>query len=562
MTGWKRDIRISGYFPVFEACLIGIAAGASALLLGAGINWLGSLRVFFSDRYPPQVVLPAIGLLGGLLSGCVLIVAPDTSGSGIPQVRAVLNRMSLPLNLRIAIAKLLGGTIALGSGLFMGREGPTVQVGAALAGQFSRWFPTTVEHRRYLIAAGAGAGLAAAFSAPIAGIIFVVEELLKEFKAPAVALAIVACFSAFLIEQVFGTPHKFALPDGLGEAIASWQDLLFYVLLAFAAGFLGALFNRGILLGLRVFKRFPVGKPLKVGIAGLVTGLVVALLPTSLHDYAGTRAMINAGTISGDIVPYIFGAFSLLTLLAYGSGAPGGLFAPALTIGSALGFMTAVSEQFWTGVPGSVHLFSLVGMGAFFSAVSRAPLTSIVIVFEMASDFVLVPPLMLTCVLASAVGDYFYRGGLYDLLMVWNGLNLHGPGDPGAVVESIYAKRVMEVDVQKIEAGVTVKDALEMIEASSESSLPVVKGKTLIGFFSKDLCPTDPDEQLNTLVDQVMSQPPLSVAQHDTAEDLLFLFARYKFTRLAVTDDKQQLVGMVRKEDLISAVFPQADVSP
>ncbi len=561
MTGWKREIRISGYIPVLEACLIGIAAGASALLLGAGINWLGSLRVFFSTSYPPQVVLPAIGLIGGLLSGCVLIISPDTAGSGIPQVRAVLNRMSLPLNLRIAIAKLLGGTIALGSGLFMGREGPTVQVGAALAGQLSCWFPTTIEHRRYLIAAGAGAGLAAAFSAPIAGIIFVVEELLKEFKPVAVALCIVACFSAFLVEQVFGTPHNFVLAGELPNAIASWQDALFFVLLAFACGFLGALFNRGILLCLRVFKRIRVGKPLKVGFAGLVTGLIVALLPSSLHDYAGMRAMINSGTISGDLVPPVFCAFSLLTLLAYGSGAPGGLFAPSLTIGSALGYMVAVAEQFWTGAPSSLHVFSLVGMGAFFSAVSRAPLTSIVIVFEMASDFALVPPLMLTCVIASAVGDYFYKGGLYDLLMVWNGLNLQGPNEKSSVIESVYAAQVMQSNVRKIESGTPVKEALEAVEVSSESSLPVVKNNTLIGFFSKELSPTDPDEQLNTPVEKVMSTPPLSVAPHDTAEDLLFLFARYKFTRLAVTDEKQQLVGMVRKEDLIAAVFPEVDSS-
>ncbi len=553
----QKLIRMYGYFPVIEACVIGTASGACALLLGAGINWLGSLRLLLCQSYPAMLVLPLFGLVGGMIAGCMLLISPDTSGSGIPQVRAVLNRMNLPLDVRVAIAKLIGGTVALGSGLFMGREGPTVQVGAAIAGQLTRWIPTTVESRRYLIASGAAAGLAAAFSAPIAGVVFVIEELLKEFKPAAVALCIVSCFSACLIEQHFGTPHKIVFRSETFQGVLNAPDILFLVVLAIICGFFGALFNRGILLLLRLFRSVKVPKPFKVGFAGLLTGAIVAMLPATLHDYAGARAMINSGTLEGDLVPIVFSSFSVLTFLGYGSGAPGGLFAPTLSIGSSIGYMVGEAERFWMHT-GALHLFSLVGMGAFFAGVSRAPLTAIVIVFEMVSDFALVPPLMIACVISSFVGDCFYKGGLYDLLMVWNGLHLRNPDQPAEAV-GVCARDLMTAKFDVVESGMTQKTALELLEKTKTLSVSVVKKGKLIGVFVGGDRPASTNLETVT-VDSAMVTPPLAVAPHDSAEDLLFLFSRYKFNWLPVTDDSNNLIGVVWQNDLINSVFPTKTV--
>ncbi|MDZ4832848.1 MAG: chloride channel protein [Candidatus Melainabacteria bacterium] len=554
---FPKLLRDSGVLPVLAACVIGLAAGASALLLGHGINALGSWRMELCQQYAPILVLPVIGLLGGLLSGLMVWIAPDTSGSGIPQVRAVLNRMNLPLDFRIAIVKLIGGTIALGSGLFMGREGPTVQVGAAIAGQFSRWFPTSIEQRRHLIAAGAAAGLAAAFSAPIAGVVFVVEELLKEFKAGAVALAIVACFSASLVEHVFGHPHKIVLVGEMNQGMTSSLDLLFVILLALTSGFFGALFNRGILLFLRMFKRVNVAKPFKVGFAGLITGLVVACLPLSLHDYAHTRALIDAGSLSENLVVVVFGAFSFLTLLAYGSGAPGGLFAPALSIGSALGYIAGTLESHFVSVA-PLHMFALVGMGAFFAAVSRAPLTSIIIVFEMASDFAIVPPLMIACVIASAFGEHCYKGGLYDLLMVWNGLHLHRPGTSEESAGAL-ASDFMDTKIEVLQSGTSLKDAKEMLDRLKRDGLPVVNKGKLVGVYIGSDRPADLEEDSAVTVDSIMVTPPLAISSQDTAEEILFLFARYQFSWLPVTDESDKLIGLVWQKDLIKSVFAEQE---
>ncbi|MGA7938124.1 MAG: chloride channel protein, partial [Kovacikia sp.] len=159
---------------IFEACLIGLVSGLAALLLGEGIGWLGGWRRSMAHWFPVYLALPTIGLAGGFLAGWLVErFAPEASGSGMSDVKAVLAKVPMPLNLRIALVKLISATLVLASGMPLGKEGPTVQIGAALANQLSRWFPTSPEHRRQLIAAGAGAGLAAAFNAPIAGVLFV-----------------------------------------------------------------------------------------------------------------------------------------------------------------------------------------------------------------------------------------------------------------------------------------------------------------------------------------------------------------------------------------------------
>ena len=167
--------------PFIEAFFVGLAAGGSAVLLKFGVEWLGTLRLETANHYSLYIVLPAFGAIGGFLAGLLVDkVAPETAGSGIPQVKAALNRVRMTLDLRVAFAKLLGGLIVLGSGLFMGREGPTVQLGAAVAASLTRRGKNAVRYRRQLIAAGAGAGLAAAFNAPIAGVVLVFYEKLKD----------------------------------------------------------------------------------------------------------------------------------------------------------------------------------------------------------------------------------------------------------------------------------------------------------------------------------------------------------------------------------------------
>ena len=177
LTKWLKPKRLA----ILEAGLIGLLAGLAAVLLKQGIGWLGGWRVHLANEIPAWIALPVIGLVGGFLSGFLIEkFAPEAAGSGIPQVKAALGYVPIALNLRVAVVKIVSTILSLGSGLALGRQGPTVQIGAAIAGQVSLWIPNSPEYQRQLIAAGAAAGLAAGFNAPIAGVLFVIEELLHD----------------------------------------------------------------------------------------------------------------------------------------------------------------------------------------------------------------------------------------------------------------------------------------------------------------------------------------------------------------------------------------------
>ncbi len=375
---------------VFEAAIIGLFSGLSAVLLKWGVGWLGTWRVHAASEFPALVALPLIGLVGGGLSGWLVEkYAPEASGSGIPQVKAVLAKVPMSLNLRVAAVKLLSGVLVLGSGFALGREGPTVQVGAALASQFSRWFPTAPNQRRQLIAAGSGAGLAAAFNAPMAGVFFIIEELLKDFSSATLGTAVLAAFVGAVVARLFGAHGlDVNLVDSAPITDFSAAEIPLYILLGCIAGVVGAAFNQGILASLS-FNRDRLGwpLPLRVGFAGLISGILIALLPVAFRDGSGLREVLSTGQADWQLAAIALVAQFGLTLIAYGSGASGGLFAPVLVMGASLGSLMGSAAHLLFQVSAPVT-YALAGMGILFSAVVRVPITGIVIIFEMTSDFV------------------------------------------------------------------------------------------------------------------------------------------------------------------------------
>ncbi len=547
------------YIPVFEAFLIGCVAGLSAVCLGAGVNWLGRLRVYYSDLLPASHVLPLFGLVGGLLAGLMIqLVAPEASGSGIPQVRAALSRIRMPLDFRIAIVKLLGGTVALGSGLFLGREGPTVQLGASLAAPLSRLTQSATAYRRQLIAAGAGAGLTAAFNAPLAGTIFIMEELLKEINSSTILIAVIACGAASLVLNIFSYQHmRTVLSPPSGNTSLFGVDLPYYLLLGVACGGLGAIFNASIIGSLNCYqklKRVPVC--IRISIAGFLSGCLMSCFPDSFHNYARVRWMF-ASVVHPGVAAVVFVEFFLLTMIAYGSGAPGGLFAPTLVLGSAVGYLVGHVEHALTGST-SFSNFALVGMGAFFSGVARVPLTAVAITFELTNNYALVAPLMIACVIASAIGDALDSGSIYDQLMAWNGINLRPPDPEHAKLVTIQAKDVMQtLQTEVLSSNTPLKEVLQLFGHSTIRGLPVVDKYKLVGVLSQSdmtqLLESDKMSAEKTVRD-IMTPFPVAVSPQDSLEDILHLFTRYKYTWLPVADENR-FHGIINQTDVVQALF-------
>ena len=537
---------------LFEACLIGLVAGLAGVLLKIGVGWLGSWRVATSAAIPPWILLPGVGLCGGLLTGFLVERwAPETAGSGIPHVKAALGGVNLSLDLRVALAKLITTILAVGSGLTLGRQGPTVQIGASLAGWIGHLMPTSPDYRRQLIACGAAAGLAAGFNAPIAGVLFVVEELLHDVSGLTLGTAIIASFIGAVVSQLLGGD---SLNVNLREYQTSFaaQEIPFYILLGVLAGFFGALFSKGIIASLQFNKRtLKLALPARIALAGVICGLVIGLLPESFRNNTGLREFLLTGEANGRTSLIAFVAHFFLTIISAASGAPGGLFAPSLVIGSALGHMVGIVQVHFLGV-GLPATYALAGMGAFFCAVSRAPITAVVIVFEITADFKLVLPLMICSVVAYLVAEKVDNGSLYDRLLEFNGIQLT-PAKPATdTLSDLIAANVMQRRVETLSSLLTFDEVMQAFSRSHHRGFPVVEAGQLVGIVSQTDLGNASKRNFsgNSLLKEFMTAQPITIKTTDTLSEVLYRLNRYHLSRLPVVEGRR-LVGIITRSDII-----------
>jgi chloride channel protein, CIC family len=551
---------------ILEACLIGAVSGLAAVVLKQGVELLTLWRVSYSSQL--WLVLPLVGLVGGWLSGWLVEqVAPEAAGSGIPQVKAALGFAPIALNLRVALVKLVSTLLALGSGLSLGRQGPTVQIGAALAAQLSRWVPTSPEYRRQLISAGAAAGLAAGFNAPISGILFVVEELLQDFSGLTLGSAILASFVGAVVSRLLGGQGlnlvMQTLPVGL-----SIRDLPFLGLLGVLSGLLGAAFSRGIFSSLRFFRQsVPLRLPHRVALAGLITGIVGAFLPVAAQDNTGLQAFLITGSASWQVIAIAFASKFLLTLLAYGSGASGGVFAPSLVLGSALGCLVSfLAQAVYSGfgawpVPADLAgptTYALTGMGAFFSAVTGVPITAIVIVFEMTANFNLVLPLMIGSGIAYLIADRVANGSIYSRLLAWQGIHLEPTAQANNPWAHLKAADIMQRRVETLSAQMMLPEVVQAFSRSHHRGFPVLDNGRLVGIITQ----TDLSEIASASREQplplaeFMTPNPVAVEPEASLTHVLYLLNRLKISRLPVVENSN-LVGIITRADIIRAESDQ-----
>ncbi|MEM6521173.1 MAG: chloride channel protein [Cyanobacteria bacterium P01_C01_bin.70] len=545
-----------------EACIIGVVSGLAAVALKQSVEILIDWRL--TSTVPAWLLLPLVGLLGGTTSGWLLEwVAPEATGSGIPKVKAALAYVDIPLNLRVALAKLGSTILALGAGLSLGRQGPTVQIGAALAAQLSQWVPTSPEYRRQLIAAGAAAGLAAGFNAPIAGVLFVVEELLQDFSNLTLGSAILASFVGAVVSRLLGGQGLNLSNFGMLQTGLSVQDLPFLVLLGVLAGIFGGLFSQGVFTSLHFFQQLKtISLPWRIGLAGAMTGLVGAALPIAAQDNTGLREFFVTGGAAWQLIAIAFVVKFVLTLIAYGSGASGGLFAPALVLGAALGCLVSLVAQAshsWLGLPvdtlasSNTTTYALTGMGAFFSAVTRGPITAIVIVFEMTANFNLVLPLMIGSGLAYLFSDRISSGSIYDRLLAFQGIQLQVTPSEANPWADLTAADLMQRRVETLSAKMTVPEALEAFSRSHHRGFPVLSQGKLVGIITQtDLGDNTQTRSSSLFVQDIMTSNPVTVKPESSLPHVLDLLNRLKVSRLPVTDGNK-LVGIITRGDIIRA---------
>ncbi|MGE0480042.1 MAG: H(+)/Cl(-) exchange transporter ClcA [Phycisphaerae bacterium] len=428
-----------------RAALIGLCAGLLAVAfrraLSAAESGRGSLLTTLHE-HPAWgwLVLPAIGLVVGSLVGYVTQrFAPDAAGSGIPHLKGVLLHVRTLSWTRLLPVKFLGGVAGIGAGLSLGREGPTVQMGAAVARALAGPLRAPPSDIPQLLSAGAGAGLAAAFNAPLAGLIFVVEELHRELSTRTAAGALVAAVCATVITQWFaGDTPSFEVRGLMSMPLAA---LPLAATVGVLGGAVGVLFNTALLgaqaLAIRQ-RRVP--RWLLVGLAGVLVGLVAWRLPDAVGGGQGVAERILGGTMGvtlGALAVLVVAKFAL-SVLSYASGAPGGIFAPMLLLGALLGAaFSKAAELALPPIAAQGQVLAVLGMAAMFVGSVRAPLTGIVLISEMTNGYELLFPICITALAANLAAEALRGVPVYDALLKAD-LNRTGHGPTGGPPRTVY----------------------------------------------------------------------------------------------------------------------------
>ena len=406
--------------------LLSLLAGAASGLLGAVFR----LSLDQADRFRDALITWAHG---ETLAGFLLVIvtcaaatavaawlvrrfAPQAEGSGIPHVEAVMRGELPPALFRLIPVKFFGGLLAIGSGLALGREGPSVQMGASTAHLVGKLFRRNEDDCKTLLAAGAGAGLATAFNAPIAGAVFVLEELVRRFDTRITIATLGASAGAIAVARVLlgNTPdfHVEALPYPVFGTVP------IHLALGLVAGFLGVAYNRvllGTLAAAERLHRWPV--ELRAALVGAAVGMTAWFA----SDWVGGGDAITQRTLAGiesvAILPVIFLFRFGLGAVSYAARTPGGLFAPMLVLGSQSGLLFGILCHRWfPALAPDPTALAIVGMAAFFTAVVRAPLTGIILVIEMTASFTLLLPMLASCFAAMAVPTLLRDAPIYDSL--------------------------------------------------------------------------------------------------------------------------------------------------
>ncbi|SUB31189.1 chloride channel protein [Yersinia pseudotuberculosis] len=400
------------------AAVVGVVTGLLGVAFDRGVDWVQQQRLLALANVADYALLvwPLAFIMSALLAmmGYFLVsrFAPEAGGSGIPEIEGAMEEMRPVRWWRVIPVKFIGGLGTLGAGMVLGREGPMVQMGGNSGRMIVDIFRLrSPEARHSLLATGAAAGLSAAFNAPLAGILFVIEEMRSQFRYSLVSIkaVFIGVITSTIVYRYFNGERAIIEVGKLSDA--PLNTLWLYLLLGIIFGAVGVIFNALIFRTQDMFVRFHGGDWRKLVLIGGLLGGMCGLLAL-LHGNAvgGGFALIPiaaAGNFSIGMLLFIFIARVITTLLCFGSGAPGGIFAPMLALGTILGTAFGLScAHFFPQYGIEAGTFAIAGMGALFAASVRAPLTGIVLVLEMTDNYQLILPMIVTCLGATLIAQF------------------------------------------------------------------------------------------------------------------------------------------------------------
>jgi chloride channel protein, CIC family len=552
--------------PLIITVILSIAAALSAVLFMFAIKKIFALTYLnFAEGSKLYFALASLILITvtSLIVGFLLyILSPDAAGSGIPQVKSSYWKEMGNISLRTTVVKFIAGVISIGGGNSLGREGPSVFIGSGVATNLNDLLGVKERNKRAASLIGASAGLAAAFNTPLAAISFVIEEIVGDFNNRYLGRVVISSvIGAFVVYALLGRQPSFSLPSI--ENI-SWFHYLVVPFVAFIASYFAILFQKYTLKNrksLKKQKKFPPWlTPLFGGLITWVIGVTVFVLTDKVGIFGLgyddlSEAMSNR--IGWQVAGILLAGKLIATFASYSFGGCGGIFAPSLFIGAFCGFFLGGIAGIWIPLtPADQIVLAAVGMSAYLGALLHAPLTSVLIVFEMTHQFELVPALMIGIIISQAVAKKFTSYNFYEAILIQDGHDYHKikpPVDihswqnlPISVIMNPKVAFLSKMDISEVE---------RCLESYPYKAFPIIIDGRLEGILGRT-------EMENSIKNKKFPDVhKAGVCYTDQSlKDVGNEFIEYNIYVLTVLDRSSgKIVGIVTLRDLIRAQTAEND---
>ena len=425
-------------------------------------------------------------VIGSLAMGYLLFkYFPDARGSGVPQTKAALYARGGVISLSTVLGKFFCTSVTLASGIPLGREGPSVQVGAGLSSLLGRALGLSPAKVKALIPVGAAAAIAAAFNTPLAAVLFALEEVVGDMHAPVLGSVVLASATSWaMLRLLLGNDPLFKVPNY--QLVSPWEFLL-YALLGVLGGLMSVAFTK-VLTRMRArFMRLPRKTAWMQPLAGgLLVGIMGWFVPQTLgvgYKYVGVS--LNGGMVLKLMLLLLVLKFFAVTV-SYASGNAGGIFGPALFLGAMLGgSLGTVAHGFWPNHVATSGVYALVGMGTAFAGIVRAPMTSVVMIFETTRDYAVIVPLMISNLVSFFISSQLQPDPIYEVLAHQDGIHLP-TGDSREIEGQRRVAQAMRAADAVLPCSMTVSDALEQVRNSAIHAWPISDQPGVVAVVSRN----------------------------------------------------------------------------
>jgi CIC family chloride channel protein len=521
-------------------------------------GWLAEasdpLQIVASLPWQLRLAIPAIG--GAIVGPLIYFFAREAKGHGVPEVMVAVALRGGVIRKRIVAIKALASAISIGSGGSVGREGPIVQIASALGSSIGQFLKIPASQLRVIVACGAAAGISATFNAPIAGALFAAEVVVGNFALAQLSPIVISSVVATVLSRsVLGNHPAFEIPV---YELVSPLELIPYMLVGMVAGLVALIFMRTLYATEDFFDRIPIPEYTKAAVGGLMVGAIGIVFPNVFGVGYSTITQALTDQLPAVMLGALLVAKIFATSITIGSGGSGGIFAPSLFLGATTGgFLGSFIHQWFPASTATPGAYALVTMGAVVAAATHAPITAIIMIFELTQTIDIIPPLMAACVVSTLVTTYLERDSIYTMKLTRRGINLFEKEDKN-ILKNFFVHDIIDTEPVILPNSANIQTVIEEILASDHDDFFVVNerseyvGVVHLRLMAQMLVEQDVLRSLIIAGDLADRDQP-TVTNDDNLDVVMQIFSGGSSNQIAVVDSEnsKELVGCIHKKDVL-----------